>query len=331
METGKTFWKSASGRWAAERMLKAMKEGREISSAELRTNDTLRKDEWKHLDDALIEETMIRLTGVADLLAAGLSIPIPNAIGKTIFQWEDIGDMEAAQLSMDGAVESEQDKVEYTLSSLPLPIMHKDFYLNLRTLAASRERGEALDTTQVRYCGRLIAEETEKLLFQGTTAKFGGSSIYGYMTHPDRNLDSYGTNAWSNAATTGENMLADVLSMIALMETQKMWGPYWLYVPRTSSVNLEKDFKAASDKSIRQRLLEVDSLAGIRTADQLTADNLIMVQPTRDVVVMVEGVPLQTVQWDTAGGFRVHFKAWQISVPLIRSTQGGNSGIVHMS
>ena len=241
LEVGQTFWKGASGKWAGERLLKALQSGGEISPAALRTLDTLRKDEWIAFDEALVEEASIRLRGVADLMAAGLTIPVANAMGKTVFQYEKVSDMNAAIVSMDGATRSENDRQEFTLSSLPLPITHKDFFINIRTLTASRERGESLDTTQVRTAGRLVAEESERMLFLGGKT-FGGLTIYGYTNHPNRNTETFVTNGnWAAAAKTGENILEDVLLMIETAQADRMYGPYWLYVPQNSSVKLEEE------------------------------------------------------------------------------------------
>jgi uncharacterized linocin/CFP29 family protein len=331
VEVGKTFWNGATGKWAGEQLMKALKEGKELNASVLRTLDTLRKDEWIAFDEALVEEGAIRLRAVADLIAAGMTIPVANSMGKTIFQYEKITDLAPAIVSMDGAVRSEQDRQEYELGSLPLPITHKDFFINLRTLVASRNRGEALDTTQVRTAGRVIAEETERMLFLGGKS-FGGVTIDGLLTNADRNTETYIANgAWSQAAKTGENCLDDVLLMIQALEADRMYGPYNLYIPRTSSLKIEEDFKANSDKTTRQRLLEVDGLNAIRTVDQLTADNIVLLQMTKDVAAMVQGEPLQTVQWDIQGGFVINFKAFQISIPLIRSDASNRSGICHMS
>jgi len=331
IETGKTFWRGASGRWAGERLLKVLQKGEPITPAALRTLDTLRKDEWVAFDEALVAEAAIRLRGVADLLAAGLTIPVKNAMGKTVLEYEKITDMEPALVSMDGAVRTENDRVEFELDSIPLPITHKDFFINLRTLTASRERGESLDTTQVRAAGRLVAEETERMLFLGGKT-FGGKAIYGYTNHPDRNLANFITNGnWAAAAKTGENILEDVLDMITRAQADRMYGPYWVYVPQNSSVKLEDDFKANSDKTIRQRVMEVDGIRAVRVVDQLTANNIVLVQATIDVAAMADGIPLQTVQWDIEGGFVINFKAFQIAIPLIRSDAQGRSGVVHMS
>lgn len=329
-DSGRAFYGGASGRWAGERLLRALKEGRPISPKELRTLDVLRKDEWIHLDNALIEEAKIRLKGIADLMGAGLTIPVANAMGKTIFQWETMTDMEPAITSLSGVDRSEDDRVEFDLNNLPLPITHKDFNLNLRTLSASRERGEALDTTQARVAGRLVSERLEQMLFAGGPT-FGSAPIYGYTTHPNRNLGVFASGVWSGGGVTGEQILADVLTWIGQLEADRMYGPYWLYVPSGFSTKLENDFKANSDKTIRQRLLEVDRLQMISTVDQMPANNVVLVQATVDVVAVVEGEPLQSVQWDVEGGFVIKYKAFQIAVPLIRADADGRSGVLHAS
>lgn len=331
VEGGRKFFGGSSGRWAGEQLLRALKEGRPISPAALRTADTLRKDEWKAFDEALIEEGLIRLTAIADLVSMGLTIPVANAMGKTMLEYEKIGDMNEAVVSLSGVDRSEDDRLEFTLAATPLPVTHKDFDLNLRTLAASRERGEALDTTQARVAGRKVAEKLEEMFFIGGKT-FGGNTIYGVTTHPNRNTVGFGTNgAWSAAAKTGENILADVQSLVTAAHADRMYGPYMLYVSANSHVKLDSDFKANSDKSIRERLLMVENLRGIKTADTLPADNVVLVQMTRDVVALVDGEGIQTVQWDVEGGFIIKFKAFCIQVPLVRADVQNRSGIVHMS
>lgn len=333
IQGGASFMRAAAatGRWATERMLAALAEGRPIRASELRTLDTLRKDEWKAFDEALIEEATIRLRGVGDLLAAGLRIPVPNAMGKTLFEYEKVTDMEAAVMSLDGLARGDGDRQTFSLSQIPLPITHKDFNISLRTLEASRSRGESLDTTQVRTAGRLVAEMLEYTLFNGGPT-FGAAPIYGYTNHPNRNTGTWVANGnWSGGSKTGENMLDDVLKMKLGLEADRFYGPYWLYLPSAYSTEIDEDFKAASDKTIRQRLLEVDGLERITVVDQMPANNIIMVQATRDVVVIVDGEALQTIQWDIYGGMAVAFKAFAIQVPLIRADAQGRCGVYHMS
>lgn len=331
VDSGTQFWSGSSGRWAGEQLMKALASGEEISPKMLRTAGVLRKDEWVAFDTAVIEEAQTRLRGIADLIAMGLTMPIANSMGKTVLEYEKIGKMGPASVSLDGMVRTENDRAEFTLSSLPLPITHKDYFLNLRTLSASRTRGESLDTTQARMAGRMIAEAQETMLFQGGKT-FGGFPIYGYTTHPSRNIETFGTNgAWSATAKTGQNILDDLLTMITASEAANMYGPWIVYVSRNASTKLENDFKANVTQSIRQRLMAVSGVQDVRIADFLPADNVLLVQMTREVVVLVQGEPLQTVQWDIEGGFGINFKAFQIQVPLVRADSAGQSGIVHMS
>lgn len=330
--TGGKDFMGSGGRWAAEALLKSLKEGKGFTTAALRTADTLRRDEWKQFDDAVVKNGVIRLRGVADLIGAGLTATIPNGFGKTILEWETITDMDEASISMDGLSTTDNDRQEFDNESIPLPIVHKDFFLHMRHLEASRNRGESLEVTQAATAGRVVSEKLEEILFQGTTKKFKGLSLYGYTTYTNRNTGSFITNGnWAQTAKTGENMLADVLKMIAGLEADRFYGPYWIYVGSDASGKLEEDFKANSDKTIRQRLLEVDRVQKITVADKMPAGSVVMVQPTSDVVQWVTGAPLQSVQWDVSGGMRVNFKAMTIQVPRFSSDSAGRCGIYHMS
>jgi hypothetical protein len=121
-----------------------------------------------------------------------------------------------------------------------------------------------------------------------------------------------------------------VIAMIAAAEADRFYGPYWLYIPASYALHIAQDFKTNSDKSIRTRLMELEPLVGIRSSDQLTGEQAVLVQATQDVVMLVEGEPLQTIQWDINGGFQINFKAFTIQVPLVRSDADGRSGVVHL-
>lgn len=321
----------SQGRWAGEQLMAALENGGDFSPAILRTNGVLRKDEWIEFDRELIEGAVSRTQAVADLIAAGLTKPITNSMGKTVLNYDRFGDLSDATVSMDGMARTENDRPNYTPAQLPIPITHKDWRIHLRLLAASRlPGGEPLDTTMTRLSGRKIQEMQEKMLILGSK-QFAGLPIYGYTTHPARHTASFGTNgAWEAAAKTGDNFLADAQTMLAAMADQKQYGPFWIYVTGAASINLDKDFKANGSDTIRQRLLKLENVAGIKTLDFLPTGNVLMVQALRETVVLVQGEPLQTVQWDVNGGFGVDFKGFMIQVPLVRAITG-QSGIFHMS
>lgn len=326
------MFSNGSGRWATRKMAEARAQGMRISSAVLRTADTLRHEDWKVVDKAVIEEAKIRLVGVADLITGGFSIPIANALGKLVYAFERVTDMGEAITSLDGLSQTDNDVQEYDFNQSPLPITHKDFFVNLRKLEASKESGESIDTLNVRTATRVVSERLEKMLFQGGPT-YGGMSIYGYTTHPDRNEDTFdGGKDWDDATKSGASFLADVLNMVALARAARQYGPFTIYVPGTADVNLDNDYNSGSANpiTIRQRLLQVSAVSAIRVADQMPAEQVVMKQNTIDCAAWLNGEQPQAVQWDEAGGFKVNFKVWSIGVPLIRSDIQGRSGVVHL-
>ena len=334
-DDGAKLFRSAGGRWATQQLKGMALAGQALSTSALRTLDTLRHEEWKFFDDVLVNEALIRLVGVADLINAGLTRPVPNALGKTVFAYEKITFMDEAEVSLDGVSRTPNDRLEFELNQSPLPITHKDFFINLRTLSASREKGEPLDTTQVATAGRVVSEKAEKMLFQGGKT-FGGLPIYGYTTFPDRTGDSFTDSlSWDSTSKTGESYMADVSKALAGLAADRQYGPFMIYVPSDAGVQIENDYSVTTivgtGRTIRQRIESVNAVAGIRIADQLPTGNVVFVQMTSDNVVWVQGEPLQTVQWDEYGGFEINFKAFQIAVPLIRSDAQGRSGIYHLN
>lgn len=325
------LFQGSQGRWAGEQLMAALENGEQLSPSILRTNGVLRREEWIEYDRELIEGAVSRTQGVADLIAAGLTKPLANSMGKTVMTYDRFGDLSDATVSMDGMARTDNDRPNYTPGQLPIPITHKDWRLHLRLLQASRNPGgEPLDTTMTRLVGRKIAEQREKMLVLGSK-QFAGLPIYGYTTHPNRHTSGFGSNGdWAQSAKTGENMLTDVMTMLAALNDDKQYGPFWIYVDPTAAIKLDGDFKANSSDTIRQRLLRVESIAGVKTLDFLPASNVLMVQATRETVVLVQGEPLQTVQWDVNGGFAIDFKGFEIQVPLVRAA-ANQSGIYHMS
>jgi uncharacterized linocin/CFP29 family protein len=297
---------------------------------QLRTNETLRKDEWIAMDETLVEVGRQRLIGVGDLMSRGLRYGLNNAMGTTRLEWERVSDMTPASVDMSGLTESENDRVEFDLVGMPIPIIHKDFHINARALAASRNRGESLDTTQVAIAGRLVSEKIEDLLFNGGfSAGTTQGQIYGYTNAPNRNTGSV-TATW--VTTSGANILADILEMIGLANDDRMYGPFMIYVSNGAFINLMNDFKAEGSDTIFARLKQIPQILDIKPSDNLTGTTVVMVQMTRDVVDMVDGIQPTVIQWETKGGMQLNFKVMAILVPRVKpGSFETQSGIVHYS
>lgn len=297
----------------------------------LRTLDTLRKEEWNLFDTAVVNVARQRLNGIADLQSRGLTMNLQNGLGTMTFQWEDVSDMTAANINMDGVTAGEHDRVTFDLNTIPLPIIHKDFHINRRALEASRKLGQTLDTTQAEVAARKVIEQAESILFNGASSlTFGGGTLYGYTDHPDVNPVTLSEN-WDASGKTGEEILADVLAMINAAHSDFMFGPYVLYVPAAYWVILQDDFKTNSDRTILERIRAVSGIADVKPSDTLAANTVLMVQMQSDTVREIIGLQPTVVQWEEQGGMRMNFKVMAIMVPRIASDHEGKSGIVVLS
>lgn len=295
----------------------------------LRTQALLRKDEWIQYDQAIVNVARQRLVGVADLMERGLTYSIPNALGTTSVEWEKISDMDDAVVNMSGVTDGGNARVVFDLDSQPLPIIHRDFQLNIRTLEASRRRGDSLDVTQAIVAARKVSERIESMLFKGATGiNNGGKTIYGYTTATNRNTGSV-TASWASA--TGDQMVTDVLRMIDAAAGDNMYGPFALYVPVSVFNRLGNDYKAASDKTILQRIKEISGVEIVKPSYNLTGTQIVLVQLSSDTVDLLDGIQPTIVQWDSNGGMTANFKVMAIMAPRIRNDYSGNSGIVHFS
>ena len=297
----------------------------------LRTNAVLRKDEWLQFDTALIEVARQRLPLVSMLVNAGLSFPISNGLGTTILEWEQVSDMEPADVSMSGVTRGQEDTLEYTLQSMPLPIIHKDFTINIRKLEASRTLGQPLDTAQAELAGRLVAEATEAMVIDGHATRVGAAEIFGLDTVANSQAITI-TDLWDT--TTGAvDYVVDVLAAIAALQGDFMFGPYVLIVNYTSWNRMQNDYIATdiTGKTIAQRVADIEGITSIIPSTDVAANTAYVVQLTRDVIDEVIGLQPTTVQWETQGGMQVHFKVMSIMIPRVRFTRTLQSGVAVIS
>lgn len=290
---------------------------------------TLRKDEWKLLDEAVLKAAKPRLQAVADLRSRGLTYNIPNGLGKTVLETETQSDITEAVVSMDGLRESEADRPVYELTNLPLPIISKDFSFSARQIMASRNGGSPLDTTTAELAGRRVAEMAEQVLLGTTTGTtYGGGTIYGYTNLSGRMtkvLTAPTASGWTPATLVNE-----VLEMRLQSQQAYHYGPWMLYCSSNWDVYLDDDYSSAKgDNTLRERLAKIQNVEGVVTLDYLTDYTMILVQMTSDVVREVIGMEITTVQWETKGGMQQNFKVMGIMVPQLRLDQNSNGGIVH--
>lgn len=301
----------------------------------------LRKDEWRQMDQVVVKAARKRLRAWTDLSAAN-SYGGFNGMNRMVLEHETMSDPGEAMVDMDGLSEGRSDAPLFQLEGLPLPITHSNFWFSSRKLAVSRNGGMPLDTSMGEAAGRRVAEAIEQTTIGTLTGIIAGDGsgiythtntssgtapqVFGYTNYPDRVTK---TDLTASASFVGTTFVTEVLAMMELLRGQNFYGPYMCYVSTAYDAHLDDDYKAASDKTVRQRLREIDDIREVRRLDYLTGDVVILVQMSPEVARAVNGMDVTTVQWESKGGMQLNFKVMAIQVPQIRSDYSGNCGICH--
>lgn len=289
---------------------------------------SLMRDEWKLLDTAVVEAAKPPLMLVQDVIGRGLTYNVPNGMGKTILEYQTHGDITGATTSMDGMRQSDEDRADFDISGLPLPIVHKDFSFSARQIAVSRNGSMPLDTTTAALAARKVGELLEDYALGVSTFAFGGYTVHGITSHPSRKTKTL--TAPTDAGWTPQTLIGELLDMIQLGIADNQYGPYMAYFSPNWTQYLEDDYSAAMPtNTLRQRIAAIESIVGVRTIPRLTGLQVILVQMTSDVIRMVIGMPVTTLQWESSGGMRIHFKVMAIMVPQVRPDQADNAAVIH--
>lgn len=293
------------------------------------TTATLRKDDWILLDQVIIKAAKRRLKAFADLRSAGLTYAVPNAMGKTVLESENMSDIGPATTSMDGLRRGDNDRPIFDLVNLPLPITHKDFSFSVRQIAASRNGGSPLDTTTAELAAENVAIQVEKMLLGvADTYSFAGSSVYGYTNFPSRLVASM--TLPTAAGWTGATLLNEIMAMKAQSVAAYHYGPWKLYNSPAWDIYLDADYSnAKGENTLRERLAKVQGVSESQTLDYLTGYQFIMVQQSPNVARAVIGMDITSLQWESHGGMQQNFKVMCILVPQLRTDQNSNTGLVH--
>lgn len=297
------------------------------------------------IDKAVVEVGLERLTVAADIIAAGLTYPLSDPLSVTQLEWNTTNKIGAAQRTMSPSARGENKLPIVLPSRLPIYLTTDGFEIDIRTLKMSQRVGTPLDTNIVKQCTRAVNEAIEDATINGATTLDGqdlvvaGYSAPGLINAPNKEVETLTAAAWTTVPV-GATVFSQTMSMINKLQANKKFGPYRMYVGTQISNALDHDYDTTNPSrgmTIRERLLKIETLQAIRTADLIPAGNgaspsignkVILVQMTSDVLDMVVGQPPTVIPWTSLDGFTIHNLVMAIMIPRVRSDYNGDSGVV---
>lgn len=317
-------------------MRAAQLNGGELSVASLRALSPFEENAQKFIDQAVVRVGLQRLVFAADIMAAGLTFPLTNPLSIMEVQWEQISKVGGAQRTMSPSARGENGLPDRRQKRIPIFCTTDDFSIGIRSFQMSQRIGTPIDVTLVEEATRRVNEAIEDAALNGAI-QVDGYTTPGLLNAPNANTQALSVD-WTAApvlGTTGPAMLADVLNMVGKAQADFKFGPFNLYVGTIAGNNLENDFKANGELTIRQRLEQI-SAGGrniqVRVADQFpgasTGTQCALVQMTSDVVDMIDGQRPTVIPWTSVDGLTLYWMVLAIMVSRVRDDYDGNSGIV---
>ena len=300
---------------------------------------TLRREDWIMIDQAVVTAARPRLRFFNELRSAGLNVNLPNALGKTVWQYERQSNITGATVSMDGIRKGDADRPMYDMEQMPLPVIHKDFSFSARQIAVARNSNSPIDASTAAAAAQRVAEEVEKLaLGVAEIYTFGGGRVYGLLNYPNR-LTKVFTNPWLSNGERDPNwspgiLHKEILASRRALADRQHYGPFVIYVSSDFDEVLDDDYNlttagVSSSITLRERLSKVDAITSIRTSEFLPKGSLVMLEMDQNTIQAITGLDVTTIQWQTEGGFEIHFKVLCMLLPRLKSDYYGNCGVMH--
>lgn len=297
-------------------------------------NSLLRRDEWERLDTRVMQAVLQPLNLTRVLINRGLTTTL-GSIGVLQASYTRIGEMTPATASLRGHASTEKDLADVDLVGTPVPIIAKEFEMDLRTLEAGRRMGNQLDTANGAAAGRVVAEKVEDMAINGDTSiNLNGNTIYGLTNHPDRNTDTatnYGGGDWG----TITNVTPTIAGAIAALQADGFYGPYAVFAATTQYNQAALAFFTdGSGNTPRGRALEMPGVESFEPSAQLDDGEVIVLHLSEEVIELAyveEYWPIMNLEWTSGDGMQLMFKAMTVMTPLVKSANGGKSGVVHIT
>lgn len=313
-------------------------EKKQVAANYLASNQsTLERDEYETLSDRIITTYKDELVGINDLQAAGLTRNI--SLATQVDLWQQLSEVTEAEASMDGESQGENDQVEYTTQGAPVPIYFKDYRIPQRQLMTSRRMNNDLRTDNAGEMSRAVARLMDQILFQGwepaaPTARGDSWQLYGYT-------DSAVSTAVSGSdfGTAGNIRDVFVQTINALDDNNQnpAGDGYWTYISKTQYQQYRSAIDPDGDGNltVRERVEDEfdNELGQVKSVpDYILPDGeMVMVNPTADVVEYAQAEDLQTIEWTSGSGQTNFYKIMAAGAPEVKTDSKGQVGVAHVT
>lgn len=290
-------------------------------------NSVLDKREWAELDRTIFEMVKLRRNGVEDLRSRGLTTT--TTLAEMLSQFRMATERVRPTVSMDGRTRADRDRTDRVVYSVPIPIIRGDYDIGRRELDASRKLGASLDTFEAGEAASSVAEEEERLLFNGDASiVVHGGTIYGYTTLPARDTATAAVYGGGDFGTISE-ILPTYLGALAALAAKRYHGPFVSYVALTQYHEMLDTYTDGTGQTALARVKLLPQIDDVKPSDFLAAGNMVLVQMTPNVVDWRIALDVENREWVSGDQMSLMYCVLSAATPRLKTDSDGNAGIAH--
>lgn len=300
-------------------------ESGKIDVKKMMVNGSLPTDAYKYYDDKMVGVAKQELNFIKDLNEYGL-VDSSISLAKTIVSYDKVSSMSKAEVSMDGITRSQNGRLDFIESGVPVPIFRKDFELGTREdLASIKSKSIRIETAT-----RVVAEEMNDACLNGYSRNVDGFQFYGLRNEPNRNT----INATAQWESAGGDAVEDVRLMIKALHSNNYAltkDSCILYVASNLMSFIDKDYSAEKSGTYKQRFEAFAPIKKVEMGTGLPDGEVVLVQMRSDVIELKVAQDLTFFEQPSNDIMLSNFTVLSAMALIVKSDHSGNSGVCHLT
>lgn len=288
------------------------------------------RDNWLTIDEEVMDASAPELTLVQDIISAGRSRTI-DGMATPVHAYQYATDITEAYMGMDPLKRAQRDKPELGLAGVPIPLIWKDLEFGQRELAIATRgsRPFPIDTYTLRLAARKCAQMAEQFVLGNISFSHQGYTAYGLRNHPSRLTGSL--TLPTAAGWTPQTLYNELIQATYSLRQRYQRGPYNVYISPGWTPYLDMDYtEAYGGPSLSDKLLKLRNVKSIQTVDYMPDYEILVVDLTRESVMVLMGMQPRVVQWSEWGGAAENWRSMLSITPWLRPDSDGFLGVNHL-
>lgn len=272
-----------------------------------------------------------RLNIVNDLIAAGLTTPLPDWWAIPSLRRGRIGSAGRAHRTMVPDSTGERFVLQRDGVSWPIFCTWANFSFNVREIAIGERMGTPLDVSHVEEATFLVNQANEDQSINGLTDEQGNTMTIDGLSAPGL-LSSTNTFPYADWNTLdGAQIEAIVMSAIQSLRTTHP-GPYTVYYPGNYDSKMNSKYTTTYQSgTIRQELTNLGPYGGrnieIKLSDTLPDHRVVIIQMDSEAVDVVVGQQPLPVSWQDGPKWNTYWVVLDCVVFRMFANKNGDYGV----